>query len=457
MKNITKVGLYARVSTVDQQTLPMQIQALKKYAQQREWKVAMQIEETGSGASDRPQRDLLLKAARQREIDNIIVWRLDRWGRSRTDLLNTLEELSALKVGFISITEALDLTTATGKAMAGLLAIFAQFERDLLRERVKAGIAHAKKLGKPHGRPKTVTLKQDAVKKLFNNGYSQSKIAKELQIGRGSVQRLLSLPNKPDESNKIIITEDTSANTTKKITLLKPDTQQKIFALANKAGISQDEVLNILTSDEIERNRLLKISDELDKEGSKETAPSQKITKICKKHLLVLDHESESYAIRKTIENLYTDLLRQKIISVNTKKGCIVESQRLKTSRTNYYWYAGVLAKRIAMWFGTLDIYLWHELLHPLSEVVFIGMPTNVEICYQVFLHLYQLFKKAKASYKKDAGNWGSKRDMEEEVNHYMSKFAQELDHTQAYIENNDCNKLLYNYADKKFAYAMRD
>lgn len=436
----------------------MQIQALKKYAQQREWKVVMQIEETGSGASERPQRDLLLKAARQREIDNIIVWRLDRWGRSRTDLLNTLEELSALKVGFISITEALDLTTATGKAMAGLLAIFAQFERDILRERVKAGIAHAKKSGKQHGRPKTAALKQDAVKRLFKNGYSQSKIAKELQIGRGSVQRLLSLPNKPAESNKIIITEDTSANTTKKITLLKPDTQQKIFALANKAGISPDEVLNTLTSDEIERNRLLKISDELDKERTtKETAPSQKIAKICNKHLSKLDHESESFAIRKTIENLHTDLLRQKIVSVNTRDGCIVESPRLKTSRVDYYWYAGVLAKRTAMWFGTLDVYLWDELLHPLSEIVFIGMPANVEICYQVFLHLYQLFKKAKASYKKDAGNWGSKRDMEEEVNHYMCKFAQELDHTQAYIENDDCNKLLYNYADKKFAYAMRD
>lgn len=68
LKDTIKVGLYARVSTVDQQTLPMQIQALKKYAQQREWKVVMQIEETGSGASARPQRDLLLKAARQRQV-----------------------------------------------------------------------------------------------------------------------------------------------------------------------------------------------------------------------------------------------------------------------------------------------------------------------------------------------------------------------------------------------------
>ncbi len=191
-KKIEKVGIYASISNADQQTLPMQMQALKKYAKQRDWKVAMAIEETGSGAvNNRPQRELLLKAARQREIDNIIVWRLDRWGRSITDLLSTLEELSVLKVGFISISEALDLTTATGKAMAGLLAVFAQFERDLLRERVKAGIAHAKQLGKPHGRPKTATLKKGEVDKLFKNGYSKAKIARVLNIGRTSVRRLL--------------------------------------------------------------------------------------------------------------------------------------------------------------------------------------------------------------------------------------------------------------------------
>jgi protein-arginine kinase activator protein McsA len=84
-------------------------------------------------------------------------------------------------------------------------------------------------------------------------------------------------------------------------------------------------------------------------------------------------------------------------------------------------------------------------------------MPANVEICYQVFLHLYQLFEKVKVDYKKHAGNRGSKKEMEEEANSYMYKFVQELDHTQAYIENDEYNKLLYDYADKKFAYAMRD
>ena len=100
-----------------------------------------------------------MKAARRREIDVIVVWRLDRWGRSVADLMATLYELTALGVGFVSLTEALDLTTASGRAMAGMLAIFAEFEREILRERVVAGIAQARKEGRRHGRPRTASLK----------------------------------------------------------------------------------------------------------------------------------------------------------------------------------------------------------------------------------------------------------------------------------------------------------
>ena len=85
----------------------------------------------------------------------MLVWRLDRWGRSVTDLLATLQELEHLGVGFVSLTEALDLTTPAGRAMAGLLAVFAEFEREILRERVRAGLAHARQNGKRLGRPRT--------------------------------------------------------------------------------------------------------------------------------------------------------------------------------------------------------------------------------------------------------------------------------------------------------------
>ena len=186
-----RVGLYARVSTHDQQTLLLQIEALKVYSQYRHWTIVLQIEDIESGVKDRPKREALLQAARRRETDTILVWRLDRWGRSSTDLIITLQELSDLKVGFVSLTEALDFTTATGRAMASLLAVFSQFERDLLRERVKAGIAHAKLKGKPHGRPKSAALLTEKVIKLFEQGLSKSLIARKLQISRTSVRRFL--------------------------------------------------------------------------------------------------------------------------------------------------------------------------------------------------------------------------------------------------------------------------
>ena len=121
----------------------MQLSAMRDYVRRRGWTVAMKVEDVGSGARDRPKREELLRAARRRELDLVVDWRLDRWGRSLVDLVTTLQELGTLKVGFISLTEALDMTTPSGRALAGMLAVFAEFERDILRDRVKAGIAQA--------------------------------------------------------------------------------------------------------------------------------------------------------------------------------------------------------------------------------------------------------------------------------------------------------------------------
>jgi DNA invertase Pin-like site-specific DNA recombinase len=186
-----RVGIYVRVSTADQQTLPMQLDTIRTYLRARKWKTVMEVDDIGSGAKDRKKRQQLMVAARQREIDAIVVWKLDRWGRSLHDLVSTLQELSELEVGFVSITEAIDLTTPIGRATAGLLAVFAEFERELLKERVKSGIAQARKKGKPHGRPQTVQRHADKARKLFNQGLSKSEIARRLSIGRTSVIRLL--------------------------------------------------------------------------------------------------------------------------------------------------------------------------------------------------------------------------------------------------------------------------
>jgi putative DNA-invertase from lambdoid prophage Rac len=194
-----RVGLYARVSTNDQQTIPMQIRTMREYAAKRGWTVAALVKEIGSGASQRQLREQLLNAARRREIDVVLVWQLDRWGRSLPDLVTTLEELNHLSVGFVSLTEALDLTTPAGRAMAGLLSVFAAFEHDVLRERVRAGLAEARMKGKKLGRPLTAALHAGRVQKLYRTGVSKAEIARRLNIGRTSVRRILGLTYFPEK------------------------------------------------------------------------------------------------------------------------------------------------------------------------------------------------------------------------------------------------------------------
>src|SRR6202789_4468748 len=186
-----RAGLSARVSTDDQQTIPLQIRAMREYAVRRGWIIALQVKEVGSGAVQRQLREKLLDAARRREIDVVLVCRLDRWGRSVADLLATLQELEHLGVGFVSLTEALDLTTPVGRAMAALLAVFAEFEREILRERVRAGLAHARHSGQRLGRPMTAGLYAAEIRKLHRAGVPKSEIARRLNIGRTSVRRIL--------------------------------------------------------------------------------------------------------------------------------------------------------------------------------------------------------------------------------------------------------------------------
>ena len=186
-----RAALYARVSTHDQQTLFMQLDAMRDYAERRGWDITLEVGEISSGVKKREKREGILLSARKRDIDVIIVWKLDRWGRSLGGLITELQDLTALGVGFVSVTEALDFTTPSGKAMAGMLAVFAEFERDMLRERVRAGIAHARAKGGNHGRPKTAALKAARVRELDGKGYNKSEISRELGISRTSVRRIL--------------------------------------------------------------------------------------------------------------------------------------------------------------------------------------------------------------------------------------------------------------------------
>ncbi|KAJ3062106.1 hypothetical protein HK102_008876, partial [Quaeritorhiza haematococci] len=161
-----RVAVHARISTHDQQTLDFQISAPTSYVAEHGWQIGKQIRDVGSGAKERGGREVLWKSSRRREIDVIIVPRLDRRGRSVADLMTTLREPADLGVGFVALTEALDLATPTGRATAGMLAVFAEFEREILREQVRAGSAQAREEGRPYGRPKTASSKSDEVVRL---------------------------------------------------------------------------------------------------------------------------------------------------------------------------------------------------------------------------------------------------------------------------------------------------
>jgi DNA invertase Pin-like site-specific DNA recombinase len=185
------------VSTSDQHTIPEQVRQLTEFARRRGWKVVRIVREVASGAAKRAKRDELLADARRREIDAVLVWKLDRWGRSVADLVATLNELAALGVAFVSITEALDLSTPSGRALAGMLAVFAEFERDMLRERVRGGLERARREGKHLGRPRTAATHAAEIRALRRRDLSHAEIARRLGIGETSVRRILASRSRP--------------------------------------------------------------------------------------------------------------------------------------------------------------------------------------------------------------------------------------------------------------------
>jgi DNA invertase Pin-like site-specific DNA recombinase len=147
-----RAGIYARVSTLDQEP-ENQLADLRRYAAARGWEPVEYIDHGVSGSREsRPALDQMLRDARRRRIDAVICWKLDRLGRSLRHLIGTLEELDRLGVVFISLGEGIDLSTPAGRLQTAILAAIAQFERERIVERVKAGLARARAQGKRLGR-----------------------------------------------------------------------------------------------------------------------------------------------------------------------------------------------------------------------------------------------------------------------------------------------------------------
>ncbi len=189
-----RVGIYARVSTTDTgQDVGMQLRELEAYAKARGWTIRDRFVDEGISGSQtkRPALDRLLAACRRRQVDVVLVWRLDRLGRSLKHLIMTLDELQSLGVAFVSLHEQLDCTTAAGQLLLHLLGAFAEFERAIIRERVKAGLANARSKGKRLGRP-SLGIDARQIRSLRRSGHSIRQIARELHISPGSVHKTLS-------------------------------------------------------------------------------------------------------------------------------------------------------------------------------------------------------------------------------------------------------------------------
>lgn len=183
------VALYARVSTLDQ-SCDMQLDDLRRYSGR--FARSYEYVEVGvSGAQRRrPQLDALMKDAHKRLFDVVLVWKFDRFARSVKHLVDSLEEFRALGIDFISYTEGIDTTTPSGELLFHIMGAVAQFERDLIAERVRAGIAHARALGKRIGRPRAA-IDADQVRALRQQGHSLRKIAQALDVPVSRVRRAL--------------------------------------------------------------------------------------------------------------------------------------------------------------------------------------------------------------------------------------------------------------------------
>jgi len=181
-------GIYARVST-DEQSVDMQLRELIRFCEARGWQIRRYFDSGISGAKEhRPRLDALWNDARRRALDVVVVYRFDRFARSTRHLVNALHEFDSLGIQFVSLHENVDTTTPNGRLVFTIFAAIAEFERELIRQRVKSGLAAARANGKRLGRPR-VYAPADKIAALRATGTPWGKICASLNLSRGSAQR----------------------------------------------------------------------------------------------------------------------------------------------------------------------------------------------------------------------------------------------------------------------------
>jgi DNA invertase Pin-like site-specific DNA recombinase len=188
-----RAAIYVRVST-DKQTVENQVQALRQIAERRGWEVVEQYSDAGisgsKGRDGRPGLDAMLKDAQRRKFDVVMAWSIDRLGRSLIDLLGTIQALEACSVDLYLDQQAIDTTTPAGRLMFQVTGAFAEFERSMIRQRVHAGLKRAVEAGKTLGRPRISEKVEKRITEQLRAGKGVIKVAKEIGVGVGTVQRL---------------------------------------------------------------------------------------------------------------------------------------------------------------------------------------------------------------------------------------------------------------------------
>jgi len=196
-----RAAIYARVSTNNGQNLEMQLGELRVYCKRRDWEIVDEFVDAGvSGAKEhRLALDRLKTACQKRLVDAVVVYRYDRFARSLRQLVNALEEFRALGIDFVSLHEGVDTSTPNGRLVFGIFASIAEFERELIRDRVRSGLALARASGKRLGRPR-VDVDRTKIASLRAQGHSWAMICKELSLSKGTAQRaILCLPKNPSD------------------------------------------------------------------------------------------------------------------------------------------------------------------------------------------------------------------------------------------------------------------
>lgn len=192
-----RVALYARVST-DGQTVENQLEELREVARRHDWQIVHVFADRGisgtKGRDERPALNSLIEAIARRDVDMVAAWSVDRLGRSLQHLIPFLADLQAKGIGLFLLRQGLDTTTPSGRAMFQMLGVFAEFEAAMIRERVRAGVARAKrkgtKSGRPIGRPKLDPKREQAIRDALAAGAGILKVARTIGVGTGTVARI---------------------------------------------------------------------------------------------------------------------------------------------------------------------------------------------------------------------------------------------------------------------------